>query len=327
MPYSRLALPLVLLSLLAPAAAAPPEPVVVVDRVVAVVNNTIILYSELKQRVRPMMADLEKIEDTRERGRQLRVLERQVLDEMIEEELVLQAAAEAKLEVTDQEVDKAMDEVKRQNKLDDAQLAEALSMQGYTVPEYRKDVRRQILRLRAINVLVRPNVSITDDDVRERYEKLLGKSSAVTEVHVQHILVKLPEKPTADDIAGGRRRAGELVARARGGEDFAVLAKAHSDDDATKAHGGDLGWFKRGELPTEWEEILFAMTDGEVRGPINGPKGLEVFRLAETRKEAMRPLAEIKEQLRSQMFNEELDKQTKLWLEQLRKKAHVDVKL
>ena len=300
---------------------------VIIERVVAVVNDTVIMESELMQRARPMMGEADKVTDTRERQKQQRQIVRQVLGQLVDEELILQAAAEAKLEVSEQEVQKALEEVKRQNKVTDAQLVEALKQQGYSIDEYRKDVRRQILRLRAINVLVRPRVAVTDDEVREQYEKMIGKSSAVTEVRVKHILVKLPERPTEEQMNAARRRAGELVSRARAGEDFSELAKVSSDDAATKASGGDLGWLKRGELPTEWEEILFAMAEKEVRGPVRGPQGLHVFQLLEAKKESLRSFDEVKEQLRNQLYSEEMEKQTKVWLEELKKRAHVEIKL
>ena len=242
-------------------------------------------------------------------------------------ELILGAAAEAKLEVSEDEVTKALDEVKRQNKLTDKQLETALAQQGYSLREYRKDLKKQILRLRAVNVLVRPRVQVSEDDIKARYERLSGQSSTVTEVHIRHVLLTLPEKPSSDEMEGARRRAGEIVARVRAGEDLGDLAKTLSQDTATKASGGDLGSYKRGELPTEWEEILFAMSEGEVRGPIRGPRGLHVFQVVENKKEAVRPFAEVKENLREQIFREEMDKQTKVWLQELRKRAHIEIKI
>src|SRR5262249_10820688 len=154
-----------------------------------------------------------------------------------------------------------------------------------------------------------------------------GQSAVVTEIHLRHILLALPERPQPGDIDTARRAAGEIVARARGGEDFQALAKQLSQDTATKNSGGDLGWYKRGELPTEWEEILFAMEPNEVRGPVHGPRGLHVFQVVENKKESVRPFNDVKEQLREQLFQEEMEKQTKVWLQELRKKAHVEIKI
>lgn len=299
----------------------------IVERVAAVVNETVILESEVAQAAAPQLGQLEEIEDLRQRQRQFQAILREALETMVNDELILQAAEEAKLEVTDDEIDKAMNEVKRNNKLTDKQLEQALAAQGYTVAEYRRDVRKQILRLRAQNVLVRPRVAVTDDEVRSHYDKLSGQSAAVVEVKVSHILIALEEN--APDIVRkeARRRAGEMVARARAGEDFAGLAAAFSTDLETKDKGGEIGWVKRGELPSEWDEILFSMQAGDIRGPISGPRGLHVFRVAETKKETVRGFEEVKEDLREQLYNEELQKQTKLWLDELRKKAHVEVKI
>jgi peptidyl-prolyl cis-trans isomerase SurA len=192
---------------------------------------------------------------------------------------------------------------------------------------YRRDIKKQITRLRAVSQLVRPRVQVTDDQVRAHYEKMSGQSAVVTEVHLRHILIALPEKPSPAQVDGARRRAGELVERARGGEDFAGLAKEHSGDPTTKGEGGDLGWYKRGELPTEWEEIVFGMEPGETRGPVQGPRGLHVFQLVENKTETVRPFDEVKEGLREQLYQEEMEKQTKVWLQELRKKAHIDVKM
>lgn len=305
----------------------PPKKAVVVERVVAVVNDTIILESELMQRVAPHAAELQDVSDPRERQRQWRQIVRAELDRMIEEELIVQAAAEANLDVTEEEVEKAIAEVKKQNRLTDEQFEQALRAQGYTMAQYRKDVRRQILQLRAVNVMVRPRVSVTDDEVREHYDRMVGRSAVVLEVKLAHILVALPERPTEADIADARRRAGELVSRARAGEDFGQLALAYSEEKSTKGDGGVLGWFKRGELPTDWEEIIFSMDKGDVRGPVRGPQGLHVFKVMDVKKDQVKPFEQVKDQIRAQLYNEELEKQTRVWLEELRKRAHVEVKL
>jgi len=297
------------------------------ERVSAVVDNTVILESEVVQRAAPLLAEATEPTDPQAKLRLWRTTFRKALDQMVEEQLIIDAATEAKLEVNDDEVQQAIEQVKRQQKLTDKQLESALALQGTTVAQYKKDVRRQFLRLRAVNVLVRPRVQVSEDEVKAKYEKLSGQSAVVTEVHIRHILVPLPDKPTPADVESARHKAGDLVSRVRAGEDFVGLAKQLSADAQTKGSGGDLGWYKRGELPTEWEEILFAMGAGEVRGPIQGPRGLHVFQLVENKSESVRPFAEVKDQLKEQLFQDEMEKQTKVWLQELRKRAHVEVKM
>jgi parvulin-like peptidyl-prolyl isomerase len=310
-----------------PAPASPGRKKIVIDRVAAVVNDAVILESEVRKRATPLISDLDDIDDARKRQRQWQQLLRQTLDDMVHEELMVQAANEAKLEVTTEEVEKAIAEVKRSNKLTDKQLEDALAQQDYSIAEYRKDLRRQILRLRAQNVLVRPRVQITDEEVKSHYAKIAGQSAAVTEVKLRHILISLPDDASDEAIADARRRAGNLMERVKGGEDFAQVALNASDDVESKASGGELGWFKKGLLPPEWDEVVFDMAVGEVRGPVRGPRGLHVFQVVDTKTEPVRGFEEVKEELRNQLYNDELGKQTKVWLEELRKKAHVEVKM
>lgn len=311
----------------APKKASKPGQKLVVDKVVAIVNDAIILHSELMRRVAPLTADLDEVADPRERKRRQDKLKGQVLDEMVNEELIVQSAGESKLDVSAKEVQNALEEIKKQNNLDDNQLAEALRMQGYTMSSYRTDVRRQILRMRATNMLVRPRVTVTDDDVRARYDAMSRRSAAVKRIKLRHILVALPEKPTETQIADAKRKATDLIEKVRAGADFARLAADNSDDEKTKFSGGELGWIERGSIDTEWEVIVFAMNKGEVRGPITGPSGLHVFQVTEVERNQQKPFAQMKEQLRNEIFRKEMERQTKLWLEELREKAHIQMKL
>jgi parvulin-like peptidyl-prolyl isomerase len=297
-----------------------------VDRIVAIVNDAIILDSELARRTGPLAAELEGVSDVRERSRRQKLLRGQVLDDMIDEELTMQAATEAKLEATAEEIDSAIEEIKRQNKVDDAGLVRALSAQGYTMAAYRQDVRRQILRMRTVSVLVRPRVSVTDDDVKAAYARQTRRSGAVTAVRLHHVLIALPAKPSERDVRAAKDTAAEVIDKARSGEDFAALARAYSADPATAEGGGDLGWIERGSIATEWEAIVFAMEPGDVRGPISGPSGLHVFYVSETKKPESKPFDEVKETLRNDLYRQEMDKQTRLWLEELRKRAHIEIK-
>jgi peptidyl-prolyl cis-trans isomerase SurA len=311
----------------APKKPSKPGQKLVVDKVVAIVNDAVILHSELMRRVAPLTADLDEVADPRERKRRQDKLKGQVLDEMVNEELIVQSAGESKLDVSAKEVQNALEEIKKQNKLDDNQLAEALRMQGYTMSSYRTDVRRQILRMRATNMLVRPRVTVTDDDVRARYDAMSRRSAAVKRIKLRHILVALPEKPTETQIADAKRKATDLMEKVRAGADFARLAADSSDDEQTKFSGGELGWIERGSIDTEWEVIVFAMNKGEVRGPITGPRGLHVFQVTEVERNQQKPFAQMKEQLRNEIFRKEMERQTKLWLEELREKAHIQMKL
>ncbi|HEY0190363.1 MAG TPA: peptidylprolyl isomerase [Kofleriaceae bacterium] len=299
-----------------------------VEYVVAIVNDAIILSSELQARSSPVLAEAAQITDPKERERRIAKLTSQTLDQMVNEELIVQAADAAKVEVESSEVQAAIDSIKQQNNLDDAQLQQALAAQGYTLQAYKQELRRQLLRLRAENQLVAPKVNISDDDVRARYDQMARRTEQVQAVKLSHMLFKTPDHPTEQQIEAARARATAAMDKVKGGEDFVKVAAADSDDDSTKATGGELGWFQRGSLATpEWEPIVFAMDKGDVRGPIAGPQGFHVFTVTEVKRSELGSFNDMKEQLRTELRRRETEKQEAVWLEELRKKAYIDIKL
>ncbi len=301
---------------------------IIFERVVAVINDAIILRSELDARMVPVIGEAQQIADPKERERRIEKLRSSVLDEMVNEELIVQAAETAKIEVESAEVQAALDEIKSTNNLDDATLAQALAAQGYTLSNYKTDLRRQLLRLRAVNQLVAPKVSITDEDIRAKYDEMQRRSQSVSAVKLSHILFKLPEKATEQQVAEAKAKAAQVMERVARGEDFAKVAGEVSEDVSTKATGGELGWFQRQSLANpEWEPIVFAMQKGDVRGPVTGPQGLHVFLATDVQTSNLKPFDQMKEQISRELRRKEMDKQTAAWLEELRKKAYIDIKL
>ncbi len=134
-----------------------------IDHVVAVVNADVILESELARRAAPASPGPGKPPPPGAR--------KQALEALIDEALLGQEASRARIAVSDEEVTAAISEIKTQNKLDDAGLAKALAAQGYTLELYREDVRGQLLRLRAINLLIRPRVAVHDDELQAAYKE------------------------------------------------------------------------------------------------------------------------------------------------------------
>ena len=302
----------------------------VIDRVVGVVNDDIILQSELDERYEPALADLTRQMESspaHTRDAQAIVLKRRVLDALVDERLLVQQAQQLKLGVTSEEIDRAIEEIRRQNNVDLDELMKALKQQGMTMAQYRQDLRRQILRLKVINAAVRSRVAVSDEEVRVYYEQNVRKMGVQRSVRASHVFLLIPDGATPAEVERKRRLAADLVERARGGEDFGKLARQYSEDPATKEEGGDLGYFTRGSLPPAVEEIVFNMEVGEVRGPIRAARGFHVIKLQDRKDEGVKPLAKIKEQLRQQLYQQEMEKATKAWLADIRRKAHVELRL
>lgn len=316
---------LALFALLPAVASAAP---VTVERIVAVVNSEIILLSDARERGAAAGLTVDEKGNSTERRQAEQVL-KPVVERMVEDVLVTQQASELKLTVEESEVDRAVEEVRKQNNLDLATFQQALAGQGYSMAAYRKDLRRQILRLKVINTAVRSHINVSDDEVKAFYEQNARQAGGHREAHVRHVLVKVPTGADEKETERLRRVAVRVVEEARAGKDFAELAKTYSDDEGTKADGGDLGWVKQGEgLPQLLEDVVFSMDQAkEVRGPLRTDRGFEVLQLLEKKEGDLRPFNEVKDQLRQQLYASQLEKQTQTWLNELRKKAHIEIRL
>ena len=299
-----------------------------IERIVAVVNREIILLSELNERVRPMLPQLKRIPDRTARAQQLDQLRRQMLQNMVDEKLIVQEARKLKLTITDKDLERAIKDVMRRNNLTRKQLEKALAGEGKSITAYKQKILRpQLLRLRVINVQVRSRVSVTDDEIRALYQKNLRKLGVQTKVHARHIFIAVPEGAKLAVINQRKRLAASLSARARKGEDFAALAKKHSQDPVTRGSGGDLEWFGRGTLPSNVENKVFAMKKGQISDPLRTDRGYHVMMLVDRKASSARSFDEVKRELRNQVYGRKMEKATMAWLAEVRRKAHIDLRL
>jgi peptidyl-prolyl cis-trans isomerase SurA len=292
-----------------------------IERVVAVVNEEIILESELEQFAAPQYRGPDP--DSAEGKKAWDELKRKALDALIDGKLVQQQATELKLAVTTDEVERAVQQVKEQNKLDDATFVEALKSQGFTMEGYKKMLRKQILEMKVVNTAVRSRITVSDEEVRTYYKQNERLTAGERQSHLRQILVAVNDK---DDADTKKRVAQKVTDLARSGTSFTELAKQYSDDDGTKAAGGDLGWVGKGVLVDELDEAVTAMEPGDVRGPIKTARGWIILQLVERKAGDLKPYEEIKEQLRRQLYDQQVEKAQQSWLRELRKRSHVDVR-
>jgi peptidyl-prolyl cis-trans isomerase SurA len=295
-----------------------------VEKVAAVVGDAVVLASEVEEKAAPLLADVNKMPDPDKRSARASSLRHEVLDRLIDDELILQQAAELKLNVTSEQIDASIEEIKKQNNIDDDQLREALRGQGMSMATYRADLKRQLLRFRVLNIAVGSRVNVSDEEVKSYYERHM-KGSANTQVRASHIFIAIPD---GADVATANEKlalAKKVLERAKT-EDFAKLAREVSDDAATRSEGGDLGFFGKDMLPKPIEELVFAMKPGEVRGPVRADRGFHVIKLVDRKIKDAKPLDDVKDDIRMQLRAKDMERQTKIYLTELRKKTLVDIR-
>jgi peptidyl-prolyl cis-trans isomerase SurA len=298
----------------------------VVEKIAAVVGDDVVLSSEVEETAQAFMPQIAAITNPTERAARASALRREVLDRLIDEHLVLQQAAELKLSVSTEDVDRTVEQIKKDNGLSDAQLAEELRKAGQSMASYRQELKKQILRLRVINIAVGSKVSVSDNDVQSYYERHM-KSGSNIQVRASHIFIAIPEGADAATVLAKEAAARKLMARVQAGEDFATIAREFSEDPATRAEGGDLGYFGRDMLPKPIEEMVFSMNIGEVRGPVRADRGFHVIKLVDKKQKDVKPLADVREEIRAQLRQKEMERQTRNYLAELRKRSLVDLRM
>lgn len=297
----------------------------VADRIVAVVNDEIILESDLDQVALPTFRDADP--ESAEGKRKLEAHRHKVLDTLIEKQLVAQHAKELKIHVSEDEIRRAMDEVKKNNGLDDVQFREALRAQGFSLEGYKKQLKQQLLELKVVNQAVRSKVSVPDEEVRAYYAQTVRQASGDdVQVHLRQILVGVKKGATPTEVEEKRKLGLSLVEQLRAGADFDKLARTYGEDLASRA-GGDLGWMARGDLPAELREVVVTMDGNDVRGPVRTERGFHVLQLLEKKEGGVRAFDEVKEQLRRQLYDQQVEKGVQNWTKDLRRKAHVEIRL
>ena len=249
------------------------------DRVVAIVNDGVVLNSDLDA----------QLDIVSERLRQQKlelppqnVLRQQVLERLVLQEIEMQRASHAGVKVSDEMLNAALQDVAKRNNLTLTQLPEELKKQGVDYAEYREEIRKEMMLqlLRQRDVL--QHISVTPREIDQFLDRQAKAPSERNEYNVSHILIAVGQEasPAQQEAAG--KRAQEVYERAKSGEDFAKLAVAYSNSQ-TALEGGALGWRKGSELPTFLADIIAKLKPGEVGEPLRTPTGYHIIRLNEVR--------------------------------------------
>ena len=288
----------------------------VVERVVATVNNDAIFLSDLRARAAPFLPQVAEARTETERMARLKELYEELLTYLIDEKLIRQIAAQSGIRVTDADVDMAIENLRLQNNLTEEQFQQALKQQGFSEAQYRRDLRRQLIRLKVMNERVRSRVNITEEEVRAKYEERARESGGEVRYRVSHILIPVEDGASATEVAAVRQKAEEVRA---------ALTPDTFETQAGELGGGELGWIEPGDLPQTLEDALSRMQAGEISQPLRGNTGFHIFYVIDRQVGSDFPTYdEMKQELYREMLDVAMTRQEKVFLEEIRRKAVVN---
>jgi peptidyl-prolyl cis-trans isomerase SurA len=304
---------------------------VIVERVVAVVGERPILLTDLQHRGKPFVARiLASTQDAAQQAAHQSQMYRDLLHKMIDDRLEETTADRSHITVTSEEVDNAMKNVAASNHMQPAALFAEAKRQGLTEQDYRDELRRQILEGKLLQLRVRSRVRITEEDGKAAYGEWLRESGSQALAEVRILAMRIP--PGSDSAVAHARRllADNLVERAREGEDFCKMVTEYSDDQATLGTCGSRGPLPMEGLVPEVQNAVRTLKPKEFSDPliISNGGAEQAILIVEVISSPRVPLYdEVKEQMMERAFGEAMERQKKLWLEELKRGIYIDTRL
>ena len=302
----------------------------VVERVIAVVGERVILLSDLQVQARPHLQRLyREVPAGSQRTAAISQLYKALVQRVVDEELQQHAAQRSRLTVTTDEIDNAIGRVAIENNLEVTQVMAEARANGFTDHLYRQEIRRQLLEAKLLNLRVQGRLQVTDEDLRSAYRKLILEERTKLHVDLAWIRLDAPRggASTKSSATTQRTLAEELSHRARAHQPFAALAQAYSHDTSTRDAGGSLGRHVLATLPRALAQTVLTLEEDEVSSPIQVGRSWVILKLVARQPSTLPAFETVQEQLHQRVYMNKMSRARRQWLDHLRKRTHVEIRL
>jgi parvulin-like peptidyl-prolyl isomerase len=283
----------------------------VIDGVIAIVNDDVITLSEFEEKL-----PNQNVKITPQQ-------EKIILDQMIEQKLLEQEAEKLGIRVSESEVDNAITSVIGKFNLSDDQMKEVLAKENLTPQQFREQWRLQILSQKVIGAKLQGQLAVTEDEIEEYYKANYGSDERIDEAKIAHILI-------TPDAAGGeeqaKQRAEEVAELAKSGEDFGELAREYSNDTISSVKGGELGYFRKGDLVESLENVAYSTPVGEIGGPVESPAGYHIVKVLD-KKTKEGDLDDYREEIKEKLYREKAQQELGAWIDEVKSSAYIDLRI
>jgi peptidyl-prolyl cis-trans isomerase SurA len=250
-----------------------------IDRIVAVVDQTVVTENELIDRIRTVSAQLEK------QGTQLpplEVLQKQILERLINDRLQLQFAAQTGLQVDDSQLEKTIERIAEQNKLSMPDFKAALVADGISYRKFREDIRTEIILARLREREVDNRISVTEAEIDNFLTTQSSRGEVQDEFEISHILIRTPEESTPEDLQKLRSKADQALKQLQDGADFGQVSASFSDAP-NALEGGSMGWKTATQIPALFFDALKPMQVGQLTPILRSPNGFHILKMTNRR--------------------------------------------
>lgn len=322
----------------------------VVERTVAVVNGEAIMYSEFSKLIAPALEQYKQaVPEAEQSPEKIKEFKTKLLDQMVDDRILKQEAAKKKLRVAKHEVEKGIDQVKKRFQTEGEFQAE-LKKEDISLAQFEKRIEDQLMVMKLIEQEVKAKIEPpSDKDVQDYFDKvqqkIAGKNLGLDakdedeianlakylnrmsseQIRARHILIQVPKDASMETKSAALRRIKQAQAELKKGAEFDEMAKKYSDDPGSKARGGDLGMFSKGDMVPEFEKVAFSLNVGQVSEPVLTDFGYHLIRVEEKRASKKIAFEDIKGDLRELLAQKAAQKRYESWVKDLKAKASITV--
>jgi len=253
--------------------------VVKMDRIVAVVDQTVITEQELESRITSLSAQLRKQgTELPEEG----ILRKQILERLISDALQLQYAAQTGIKVDDIQLDKTIERIAEQNKMTIREFHDALNQDGISIRKFRADIRNEIIIARLREREVESRVNVSESEIDNYLTTQASSNQNQDEYDISHILIRVPEDAAPEDVQKAKTKVDEALVALDAGTNFAKVSASFSDAP-NALEGGNIGWKSGSQVPTLFLDALKTMQKGDVSTALRSPNGFHILKVNDKR--------------------------------------------
>jgi len=297
-----------------------------VDRIVAVVNHEIITLSDLDRTLKPFIENLEKSKNVRVDEATIKEARKAALNGLINNMLIDQQAARLGIVVTDEDLDKALQDILHEKQLSLSLLKDMLAQNQTTMEDYKEDMRRQIVTMRLIGKEIRSKIGVSKEEIGEYYGRHRDAYEGKESVRVQQILIIAKEDEDSEKKSSLRERANKVLELLKRGVSFEQMATEYSQGPAAQ-DGGDLGFIEKGIMLPEVDKEAFRLGKGEISNVIESHIGFHIIKITDKRGVGIKPLEDVRDEIKESIANDKAKIKFEEWIQELRKKSLIEIRL
>jgi parvulin-like peptidyl-prolyl isomerase len=299
----------------------------VVDKIIAVVNDEIITLYEFNTAFEPYRKNIENTYKGDDKEAVIKQTREAFLQRLIDNILIEQEAKKSGVGiiVKDEEVMEVIQDMLNKQKLSMQGFLKNLAKEGNSIDSVKKEMKGQMMRARLLRREVKSKILVSDEEIGEYYNKNRQDYEGKETVRIKQLLLLLPPNANKTVAAQVKNEALQLHKRIMDGESFDALIIKYSQGPAA-AQGGDVGFVSRGSIIPEVESVAFSLPVGQVSAVIESGAGFHIIQVVDKKGAGLKPLAAVREEIKTKIEDEKLDKKYDEWIASVRAKSHIEVK-